>query len=447
MSLSLQLLPPKLEYGGNQYSQLSREEQSSIYKELSKRCHPLDILRQQRHILDKEELPANIPNAEDLGIHMFMASPKRYPSISRRNVVAIACQWGMSKSRRNEPLAICAIDVLTGETLIDSLISFTQPMRDWRSDAHGIGKETISAAARAGECLQGWQEARTKLFEYIDEQTILVGHNTRFVLELLRLFHTKIVDSQVLAISAIFITGWRTKKGYKPPMYYICRDFLGITLRQNTDCNQTALENALASREIILKHIQRPKDWEEWARLARLGLSHLKEGNDDVKKNGHSDASPDKQKSAISTQYEDQIAAAYDDGYDDGYDAAYHAGFQAGYQKGCQQGHEKAYAREDHTWPKNDDMDQHQNEAKYDHSEVIQYEKKEDGFDDQNGRAGQNSSSSDDWDPAAQTGGLLAQLMKDDRIREMTQSTNGNEKQKMATRSRKWQREWIAQLK
>ncbi|KAL7808652.1 hypothetical protein V8C26DRAFT_280221 [Trichoderma gracile] len=275
MSFSSPEASTKMECLGNYYSHLSSEQQSQFYNGLLKRCHSLEVLRQERVVLPNEDLPPGTPIYPDLGVWKYAMSPIHHNLHPKRKAVVIACEFGIAESRRNEPLAVSLIDCLTGETLCCSLVDVSQQMLDWRDHIHGIDWCEINDALRGGLCLRGWRAARDKLFEYIDDETILVGYSIRLSLELLRVFHTKIVDSQVLLKDAVFPKGMpHLGKGrYKTPLLHVCNDLLRITLRQGIEWDvgiHDPLENTLATREIALKCIRNPAEVEAWAQQRRV---------------------------------------------------------------------------------------------------------------------------------------------------------------------------------
>ncbi|KAL7812085.1 hypothetical protein V8C44DRAFT_364763 [Trichoderma aethiopicum] len=279
MSLSSPEASTKMECLGNYYSCLSSEQQSQFYNGLLRSCHSLEVLRQERVVLPNEELPPGTPIYPELGVWKYAMSPKHHESTPKRKAVAIACDFGIAESGRNEPLAVSLIDCLTGGTLFSSLVDVSQQMFDWRDHIHGIDWYEVNDAVRSGNCLKGWRAARARLFEHIDDETILVGYGIRLSLELLRVFHTKIVDSQVLLGAAVFPEGVPPLLGkgrYKTPLLHVCSDLLHITLRQGIDWDvgvYDSLENTLATREIALKCIQKPAELEAWAQQRRLGFS------------------------------------------------------------------------------------------------------------------------------------------------------------------------------
>ncbi|PTB51223.1 hypothetical protein M431DRAFT_498472 [Trichoderma harzianum CBS 226.95] len=196
----------------------------------------------------------------------------RHSSTGLRKAVAVRCEWGRLADGRRELLAICAIDVLTGETLIESLVTPLRQVKKWRDSVHGITLGKITAARKKKLCLRGWKEARAKLFEHIDEKTILIGYTIGTDLRLLRLFHKKIIDSRILATSPISGQQLGPKQRPQWPMSKICSDFLGFASQQNaiyTSGTESAFENALVSREIALQSIQRPKEFARWVTKSR----------------------------------------------------------------------------------------------------------------------------------------------------------------------------------
>ncbi|KAL6814575.1 hypothetical protein J3E69DRAFT_359290 [Trichoderma sp. SZMC 28015] len=418
---SMQMSLPKLEYGGNMYTRLTGGQQSIISKELSKSCHSLDILRViESHALENEGVPVNFATRADLGLKDFVAAPKGLPSTKRRQAVAISCEWGEAKTRRSELLAICAIDILTGETLIDSLVAPSQPMQDWRVKLHGITKENIDTAVKKKQCLHGWKKAREKLFQYIDRQTILVGHTTSADLKLLRLFHKTIVDSQVLTTSAVFDQQSENKQRIKCSLSTICREFLGKPIHYiyNNCSTGSVFGNALISREIVLQSILQPKKFEGWAKEFAKSLqkalneknaskekqagqgkkdTNQAKGEHKAKKTGASDAKPVVKATAGSIQDNNQAAGTFSHGYDAGYQAACQA-FQSGFQNGYEKCLEEVNSQENQAMI--DKLRQSRNEHQHTRQEPIQHKDGEDNFDEDSGVLSHIDSDNDDWAPA-----------------------------------------------
>lgn len=215
------------------YTKLGVQQQWAVYKTLLVQRHSMDELLRERFPLGNKPLNEH-KIKKGLYIEDFAWAPKRHPSIQKRKAVAIHCVRNHPKHCPVELLAIVAVDFLSGEILINSRVV---PNVGWNGSSRS-------------ESLHGWREARANLFEFIDQDTILVGHRIQITLEMLRLLHKQIVDSQILAASALY--------DYKPSLEKVCAEFVGIQIRQGATC---PLENALAAREIVLHYIRKPKVW------------------------------------------------------------------------------------------------------------------------------------------------------------------------------------------
>ncbi|KAL6810537.1 hypothetical protein V8C40DRAFT_258590 [Trichoderma camerunense] len=265
-----------MEYRGNTYSKLTSEQQFDISKKLPLQCHSLETLGRNGVILDTlatNQLPESIAKRQVFCVTDFKATPIGGPSAGDRKAVAIACQVAEAEDGGNEPISICAIDFITGETLIDSFIAPSRAISNWRTNVHGISAKTIEAALKGNNCLSSWQEARTELFNYVNAHTILVGFTIRKDLEALRVFHRGIVDGQILATEAICRTNRELWK--KWTIDAVCIGLLVMFIRRNaTPRNQMhdPLEDALAAREIVLHFIQKPAEVAKWGKIERQKL-------------------------------------------------------------------------------------------------------------------------------------------------------------------------------
>lgn len=164
----------------------------------------------------------------------------------------------------SELILLCVADYLTGETLIDSLVSPTKKVVDWRSQVSGVTLTKMAVAEARRRTLKGWQEARNELWRYIDSDTILVGQSLHHDLDVLRIIHTNVVDSAILTANALG-PGTNRVWGLKS----LCDELLGIEIqnkgRQGHDC----LEDALAAREVVLWCCRHPQELENWGKVKR----------------------------------------------------------------------------------------------------------------------------------------------------------------------------------
>ncbi|KAL6879844.1 hypothetical protein HDV57DRAFT_517919 [Trichoderma longibrachiatum] len=365
-------------------------------------------------------------------------SPVHQDSIQKRKAVVIACEFGIAESRRNEPLAVCVVDCLTGETLVSALVAATQPMFNWRKDIHGIGLSQMNAATKSGQCLAGWRAAREKLFEYIDSETILVGYGIRLPLELLRFYHTKVVDPQVLVTAAVFPRRIPVfaKGKYKTTLPHVCSEFLRITLRQGLHGKagiHDRLENALAAREVALQCIQRPAELEAWAQRKRnefwVANSTANTVYHDTSTSRQTSASPLPSANITAQNVPIQVVPDQDSAsttLNEKYEAGYRAGFESGFRMGYErrlEAHPKSTAntKRNLTSTEKDLLDGAHSKCKSGIEKLISLSDDESETGNRHEIASPRGNDEDDQASTAEIGGLLAELMNDDKIRDMIQ--------------------------
>ncbi|KAI5803951.1 hypothetical protein EDC01DRAFT_645352 [Geopyxis carbonaria] len=170
----------------------------------------------------------------------------------RRAAVALDCEMAGAMDNSSILVQICAVDFLTGETLLNSLIDPTQPIRDWRTRISGISAGDVSRAKARGEALNGWEGARAALWEFVDADTVLVGHALQHDLTALRICHARVVDSQILTATGYGHMGLKK----------LCADLAKVPVQdgRSHDC----LEDALGAREVVVWCMRNPEELQKW---------------------------------------------------------------------------------------------------------------------------------------------------------------------------------------
>ncbi|XPS71775.1 hypothetical protein M3J09_003951 [Ascochyta lentis] len=186
-------------------------------------------------------------------------APSHSTTVRRRHAVALDCEMVRISSNVSELARISAIDYLTGEILIDTLVQPLHHVTDWRTQWSGVTAQAMNAAVKSGTALRGAPEARTKLFEYIDTETILVGHALHHDLAALGIHHQKTVDSAMLAQKAVAM-GARKQWGLKA----LCKEFLELTVQDHGNAGHDSVEDAFAAREVVLWCLQNPDELKAW---------------------------------------------------------------------------------------------------------------------------------------------------------------------------------------
>ncbi|KAK6071967.1 arylamine n-acetyltransferase 1 [Seiridium cupressi] len=270
----------RISNGKNQYSLFNSPDQEVIYQALRLRCHAESLLQQKRFLTagnrsswSDGRLPRGIDAAD------FLVTAQSSSKTIRR-VVAIDCEMvGVRPSNpqedkaRSELAQLCAIDVLTGEVLIDKLVLPKETVVDWRTRYSGVSYPATRIAKAQGRLLHGWRAARTELLNYVDAETIIVGHSVLHDLQMLRLAHSKIVDTAFQTAESVFgdmkmcTRLWGLKELAK------VLTNLSIQIgKKGHDC----IEDTLATREIALWCICYPENLAAWAAAKREDLKKQK---------------------------------------------------------------------------------------------------------------------------------------------------------------------------
>ncbi|KAK8079358.1 ribonuclease H-like protein [Apiospora hydei] len=247
-------------YRGHQYSQdLSADR--TIYPLLLESCHSQDRLESERYRLQIEDELGNGSKGQ------FFLAPK---SPTARLAVVLDCEMAATKECDRELISICALDFLTGEVLVKSLVKPPLPIVQWKSSIHGITPTAMAVARANGQTLDGPQGARAELWKHVGEDTLLIGHALAHDLNALHVAHRRVVDSSILTADAVF------GKGASQPRRWglaaLCKDNLGLAIRQGATSRTGVhddLEDALATRELVLWCLRQPVGLAFWANRAR----------------------------------------------------------------------------------------------------------------------------------------------------------------------------------
>lgn len=195
--------------------------------------------------------------------------PKTTHSSRTRKAVVIDCEMVGTGGGKSEVISLAAVDFLTGEQLVHSLVKPHQPILDWRTKIHGISPAMMAVARAQNLTLDGWQGARAELFKHVDENTILIGQSLDRDLAPLRIQHDKIVDSAILASDTVF--GSTGKPRYwRLGLQTLCQELVGLEIRggaspRSVSATHDGREDALATREVVLWCLQNEAAFRAWA--------------------------------------------------------------------------------------------------------------------------------------------------------------------------------------
>ncbi|KAI1378145.1 ribonuclease H-like protein [Hypoxylon crocopeplum] len=237
------------------YPWASNQASRDLLKALTARCHDENCLVSQGYYVSDWACRK----------HQLLPTPARVNGVIKRRAMAIDCEMVGVANGRDELARLCAVDIISGEVLIDTLVSPTEVVFDWRSRYSGVTGAKMALAKASGEALNGWPAARTQLFRYADADTIFVGHALNNDLKVLHVSHKRVVDSGILVAEAVFGRGNGIPRRWG--LKTLSRDLLGVTI-QSSRGGHDCLEDTLASRELVLWCLREREQLAAWAEKA-----------------------------------------------------------------------------------------------------------------------------------------------------------------------------------
>lgn len=153
-------------------------------------CHPLSVLDRQGY-----QVSHRIAGQSNRGHHKAPESNERTPKLS---TVVMDCGKAGAAGGKIELIQLAVVDFWSGEVLIDDLVEPACPIKDWRSDCHGVTESVMSVVAAPGATSCGWQSARAQLWKRTDQNTIVIGQSISFDLDALHMLHMKLVDTAII---------------------------------------------------------------------------------------------------------------------------------------------------------------------------------------------------------------------------------------------------------
>ncbi|KAI1258729.1 ribonuclease H-like domain-containing protein [Xylariaceae sp. FL1019] len=169
----------------------------------------------------------------------------------------------------NDLISIAIVDFISGNVVLHCLVQPTAYVTNWNFRYTGV-KPAILKAAKDDpnqQVLRGWPAARAKIFEFADENTLFLGHALDNDLRILRICTDKVVDSAALTAHAAF-----GKDGDGPNRTWslkgLCKELLGIEI-QNKKSSHDCLEDAFATRELIIWCLTQPEKLKAWGEKSK----------------------------------------------------------------------------------------------------------------------------------------------------------------------------------
>lgn len=185
--------------------------------------------------------------------HTYSPTPAYSHTAPKRLAVALDCETvgctdGIGEVR--ELVLFTAVDFLTGEILIDTIVatSGNYEVKQWTTRFFGVMGKQVREAKENGSALDGFKDARNQLFHFVDEQTILVSWTFNKVTRALHMSHPNCIDAKQMTAAAMrnLVT-----KGEPKGLKETVKLLIGREI-QEFEGLYCCLENVMAIRELVL---------------------------------------------------------------------------------------------------------------------------------------------------------------------------------------------------
>ncbi|PWY80572.1 ribonuclease H-like protein [Aspergillus heteromorphus CBS 117.55] len=253
------------------YTLLDTPEQNLIFRYLLARCHPLARLKSQGYTMSTNTISGHRPVQKSIiPRNAFRHAPPFLPQApDKRKAVVIDCEMVQVSQNRRELAFLSAVDFLTGDVLINRYVKPSLPVTDWKTAVSGITAESMATALMRGEAFRGWEEARQALWAFVDDETVLIGHSLNSDLSVLGMIHVRVVDSAIFTAEIVFLTLLATQPlkrvwGLKT----LVKELLDYDIQSGSQ-GHDALEDAFATRDLVIWCLRNPELLKLWADRAR----------------------------------------------------------------------------------------------------------------------------------------------------------------------------------
>ncbi|KAL3477116.1 ribonuclease H-like domain-containing protein [Aspergillus californicus] len=222
------------------WSIIPKEDHSAFLTRLTQECH--DSTRLQ--IAGFNTGSSNLPPSD--------------PKVPKRAVVALDCEMFMVQGQDSCLAQVCAVDVLTGQPILDILVD-PPPSRqvlNYKTEYSGLSQRSFDHYRKHGMVFNGAEGARQELFKYVDRSTIFVGHALHNDLCALGITHGRIFDTQMLTKNAVLAQTKGVWFRRQWSLRDVARELIGRHIQTRDRTGHDCLEDCYAPREILIWYLQ-----------------------------------------------------------------------------------------------------------------------------------------------------------------------------------------------
>ncbi|GKZ29003.1 hypothetical protein AbraIFM66950_002252 [Aspergillus brasiliensis] len=254
-------------------------DKTALLRRLQAKCHSPTRLRTEGVVINTFPKSDRPQWKGIIRMDLFKHTPGPHYNYHRgkagrrraRDAVVIDCEMVQAEKGRRVIAYLAAVDFLTGEVLINSYVDPLRRVHNWKTRYSGITAKAMKNAKANGKALRGWTGARKALWDWIDSDTVLIGHDIKHDLNCLGMVHPRIVDSAILTAEAAFKPRrefLRLRRIWS--LKVLSRVFLDRYI-QNSSNGHSALQDAVATKDVVMFCLEKPEYLNKWAGFARSG--------------------------------------------------------------------------------------------------------------------------------------------------------------------------------
>ncbi|KAK7968694.1 hypothetical protein PG988_007767 [Apiospora saccharicola] len=222
-------------------------------------------------IAEQQNAPASLDCRQNI-IRSLQLRCQTDEQLTRRNFI-LPTQTPLQRAQVKLPLGVFLSDYVTSPP--------SNPFR--RSNiraAIAIDCEMVGVRPDRGTILRHWKDARALLFEYVDSETILVGHSAENDLQMLRLAHGRVVDTSMQTAAGVFGADrvafprvWGLKLLLQRLTGKVIQTGGRVARPGHAAVGHDCVEDTLATRELALWCILHPDGLGAWGREMRQEIA------------------------------------------------------------------------------------------------------------------------------------------------------------------------------
>lgn len=190
--------------------------------------------------------------------------------LPRRRVhsaVCLDCEMAQAPGGDRILIQVVLLDYFSGEVLINNLVAPDQPVLSYQTRYSGITAAQMTIAIEMGQALNGWRGARDEVWRFVGTDTVVVGHGVHNDLAVLRMAHTRVVDS-LLVVPHV--------KSRSSTLRNLTKCLLGLEVQNGGRSGHDCLEDARAARELVLWACEHPERLERDSEILREEMAEEK---------------------------------------------------------------------------------------------------------------------------------------------------------------------------